>query len=87
MVELLLDGASVRTPPREEELHAWAEAYDLPMTTVGPVDDRARQVFADREWGYIIELETMTVVWTRQALYSSPTISDFTIDAFLSEFR
>lgn len=85
-MELLLDGASSRVPPTEAELRAWADAYDLPMTTVGPIDDRTRQVFADREFGYVIDLETMTVVWRRQALFSTPTISDLAIEALLDEF-
>jgi hypothetical protein len=87
VLELLLDGATSRTPPTEAELRAWADAYELPMTTVGPVNERARQVFTDREYAYIVELETMTVVWRHNMLYGNPTIVDQAIDEFLSDFQ
>ena len=85
VVEVLLD-AGIGEPPTEEELTAWIEAYSLTVTTVGRVDARTREVFSDREYAYIIDLETMQVVWQTQALFSSPTITELGIDKILLDY-
>lgn len=85
-MEIVLDGNQFGTLPTETELTAWVEAYALTVTTVARVDDRARNVFADREYAYIIDLWTMQVVWREQALFTTPTIVDIGIDTILSDF-
>jgi hypothetical protein len=40
-------------------------------------------VFPSREYVYIIELETMRVVWAEQALFVDPSITELGIDAYL----
>jgi hypothetical protein len=62
-LELVVDGQVLGADPTKEELDVWVELNDLEVTTMGPGDDRLRSVFPTRDMVYIIDLETMTVVW------------------------
>ena len=48
--------------------------------TALPGDDRAATVFPSREYVYIIELETMQVLWAEQAFFVNPTITQTGMD-------
>ncbi len=82
IIELLLEGQSYITPD-DEELTAWVKTSDLTVTTVRGADARTEAVFPSREYVYIVELESMKVVWAKQALYSSPSITEEGVKALL----
>lgn len=75
-VELVLDGTSTGVSPSNEQLAAWAQGSDLTVTTVREADARTRIVFPAREYVYIVDLKTMEVVWRKQAVFSSPSITE-----------
>ncbi len=79
IIELVLEApdGSVPTPA---QLGSWAAGSDLTVTTVAPGDDRAATVFPSREYVYIIELETMQVLWAEQAFFVNPTITQTGMD-------
>ncbi len=82
IIELLLEGQSYTTP-EDDELTAWVKTSDLTVTTVRGADLRTEAVFPSREYVYIVELESMKVVWAKQALYSSPSITEEGVEALL----
>lgn len=86
VLELLLDGPRSNTAPTDQELAAWIQAYSLTVTSVRRVDARTREVFADREYAYIVDLSTMQVVWREQGLYATPTIADVAVDKILADY-
>lgn len=61
-VQMLLTGAGT-SAPTDVEIDAWAQAANLTTLVVGPGDDRMNAVFPTRQIGYIIELETMRIVF------------------------
>jgi hypothetical protein len=82
VIELVHEGQS-GAPPTESELRAWMGAHDIESVTVGPADDRTKAVFPEREYAYIVDLRSMTVVWRERGLYASPTIGAVGADAIL----
>lgn len=86
VLELLLDGLGTNQDPTEREIAAWIEAHDLSVTTAGPREDRVRKVFPSREYAYIVELGTMTVLWREEGLYASPTVAAVGIDRMLQAY-
>lgn len=62
-IELVVDGQALGAEPTKRELDIWVELLDLAVTTMSPGDDRVQEVFPTRDYVYIIELETMEVVW------------------------
>jgi hypothetical protein len=80
VAQLLLQGTS-SSPPSDQELGAWAEVSELNVSVLGPASERVAAVFPEREWGFIVRLDTMEVVWrTRVDLYAEPTVSRHGID-------
>ena len=45
------------------DLNAWIDAYDLPVTTVAPLDDSTMQELGIRETAFVVDLTTMEIVW------------------------
>jgi hypothetical protein len=82
ILELVHEGQS-GDPPTESELRAWIGAHGLSVATAGPADERTKVVFPNREYAYIIDLRTMTVVWRESGLYATPTIADTAADAMI----
>ncbi len=68
VVEILLSG----------DLAPWVETFNLHVTTVRPLDDSTVDALGGREWTYVIDLSTMTIVWMQFGSYKdgSPTIQD-----------
>lgn len=86
IMQILLDGTSGSVAPTQEGLTAWVNAYELTTTTVRRLDARTREVFTDREYAYIVDLETMTVLWRGAALYGNPSISVRGIEKILADY-
>lgn len=63
VLELVVDGQATGVDPSKEELDVWVELSDLKVSTMGPGDDNLRKVFPSRDHVYIIDLQTMEVVW------------------------
>jgi hypothetical protein len=82
LIELLLEG-NTGLLPNDNELNVWVGTSDLTVTTVRPGDARGPLVFPSREYVYLIELESMEVVWAEQALFTDPSITEKGIDALL----
>jgi hypothetical protein len=82
IIELVLESPS-SVDPTPMELSSWALGSDLTVTTVGPGDDRTLLVFPDREYVYIVEMQTMEVVWALEAAFSDPSVTETGIDALL----
>lgn len=82
IIELVLEGG-YDVLPTDEQLALWIEGSDLTVTTVRPADERTPLVFPSREYVYIVELDTMQVVWAEQALFTDPTITEQGIEALL----
>jgi hypothetical protein len=81
IVGILLEGLT-REPPTDDELNAWARSAGLEASVMGATSDgRTTSVFPEREWAYILRLDTMQVVWRQQvALYATPTSSRVGLD-------
>ncbi len=86
IVELVIDGSSPGENAKQSHLEFWIESAGLGVTTVGPVDDRAREIFPEREFAYIVDLATMEVVWRGEGLYATPTITTQAVDEMLSNW-
>jgi hypothetical protein len=82
IIELVLEGG-YDILPTDSELTLWVQGSDLTVTTVRPADDRTLIVFPSREYVYIVELDTMQVLWAEQALFTDPTITEQGIAALL----
>lgn len=63
VLELVVDGQATGFDPSKEELDVWVKLSDLQVSTMGPGDDNLRKVFPSRDHVYIVDLETMEVVW------------------------
>lgn len=72
VLEFVVDGNATGSPPSTREVEVWAESTDLTIPTVGPGDDRVVKVFPHRDFVYIIDLETMAVVYRIEGLNSDP---------------
>jgi hypothetical protein len=80
VAQILLEGKGSE-PPSDAELGNWATAADLSVSVLGPASERVATVFPQREWGFILRLDTMQVVWrTQVALYATPTVSGQGVD-------
>lgn len=53
IVEILMTG----------DLAAWANTYDLNVTTVSPKDSQTYNLLGIRETAFIVDLRTMQIVW------------------------
>lgn len=60
VVEILLSG----------DLDTWAEAFALPVSAVQPLDGETEAHLGGREWNYIIDTTTLTIVWMEFGSYS-----------------
>lgn len=86
IAHILLDGTRSGTAPTDDEFVNWAKAASLRISVLGHESERVRAVFPAREWGFIVELETMKVVWREQVeLYAKPTVSTISTQK-LAEF-
>lgn len=80
VAQLLLQGGG-SAQPTDAELLNWAQAGSLPVSVLGPVDDEAARVFPQREWMFVLRLDTMQVVWRQQvSLYATPTTSQLGVE-------
>jgi len=80
VVNLLLEGLG-RSLPTDSELTNWATAAELDISVMGAADEQTRAVFPEREWAYILRLDTMQVVWSVEVpLYNDPTVSEIGLD-------
>jgi len=61
VVEILLSG----------DLDTWAEAFALPVSTVRPLDGETKELLGGREWNYIVDTTTLTIVWMEFGSYSN----------------
>jgi hypothetical protein len=86
LLELVIDGQGVGVDPLKEELELWAEYGGLTFSTSGPGRDKTRQVFPDREHVYVIDLDTMQVVWTDQGLYNNPSVAQLGLEQLLGDY-
>lgn len=59
----------------EDELDAWITTYDLKITVVRPKSSAFLTEMGPREWGYIIDLSTMKIVWKGFGSFSTTTNS------------
>lgn len=85
-LELVVDGQVLGADPTKEELDVWVELNDLQVSTMGPGDDRLRSVFPTRDMVYIIELETMKVVWRQDGPKNGRAASETGSLEILSEY-
>lgn len=86
ILELLVDGSASGFDPTFRELDQWVEMGGLEITTVAPGDDRVREVFPSREHAYIVELETMKVVWKHSGLFERPSTVERAVSALLGQY-
>ena len=80
VVELLVDGRSSEVDPKIDELEAWVKSASLTWPTVTPGDDRTRTVFPRREYIYLVDLDTMQVVWRAYGFSNDTTIGQLLVD-------
>jgi hypothetical protein len=81
VVNLLLEGVGRGTLPSDRELASWATAAELEVSVMGARDERTQLVFPDREWAYILRLDTMQVVWSVEVpLYNDPTVNEIGLE-------
>lgn len=59
----------------EDQLDAWITTYDLKVTVVRPKSTQFLSEMGPREWAYIIDLQTMKIVWKSFGSFSSTTNS------------
>jgi hypothetical protein len=59
----------------EDQLDAWITTYDLKITVVRPKSPTFLTDLDGREYGYVIDLSTMKIVWKGFGSYSSTTNS------------
>lgn len=86
VLEILIDGQTVGLDPTQEELDIWVLNNDLRMTTMVPGDETVRRVFPDRDFVYIIDLETMEVVWQEQGPSLDPTTTQIGAQQLLASY-
>jgi hypothetical protein len=67
-VEVVEQGSSPG-PSDQADLDGWIQTHDLEITTVKPKDGDTSQL-EGREWSYIIDLETMTIVYKKKGSFS-----------------
>lgn len=84
VVELLVDGQGYGVEPTQEELEVWVDLAGLNMHTLAAGEDRVTEVFVDRDYVYIIDLETMTVVWTGHDPGISPAITEIGAEVMMN---
>lgn len=75
VVELLVDGRSSEEDPKIEELDAWVDSASLTWPTLTPGDERTRIVFPQREHIYLVDLDTMQIVWTAYGFSNDTTVA------------
>ncbi|HSC87263.1 MAG TPA: hypothetical protein VLC09_08340 [Polyangiaceae bacterium] len=86
IIELLVDGTASGSDPTFAELADWIDMGGLTVNTVAPGDERVREVFPSREHAYIIDLETMQVVWRHSGLFENPSTVDRAVSTLLSQY-
>ncbi len=86
LLELIVDGQGVGVDPTKNELELWAEYGGLRFTTSGPGADQTREVFPEREHVYIVDLQSMKVVWTEEGLYNNPSVAQLGIEQLLGTY-
>lgn len=76
VAELLLEGTG-SDAPSDTETKAWAEAAGLTVSVLGPASERVAEVFPEREWAFLVRLDTMQVVWRVEVpLYADVTVAE-----------
>ena len=71
---------------QDSEVVAWAQAADLSTLVLVPGNERALAVFDQREFAYVIDLETMKVVFAEHVgIYTNPSAAVVVMDK-LEEF-
>jgi hypothetical protein len=83
VLEILIDGDVIGDDPTWEQLNTWVTWNDLQTTTAIPGDDSVREVFPDRDFVYIVDLETMKVVWRAEGPSLNPTTSEIGAEEML----
>lgn len=78
-LEILLDGITLGVDPTHEELDAWVEFGELKLITAMGRSEELRRVFPENTHVYIVDLETMTVVWTTTGKSVDPSITEMAI--------
>lgn len=65
----------------DSQIKAWAEFAELSTLVLAPGDARTRAVFNKREFAYVIELETMKVVFAEDVgIYARPSAAFVVMD-------
>jgi|GEM_PF-3347738 len=82
-IELLMDGAEADYDPSRDELVLWSKTGGLGIPTVMAGEPDTRNVFPTRERVYILDLDTMAVVWRAEGFYSDTTITGEAINALI----
>ncbi len=85
-LEILIDGQTAGLDPSQEELDVWVLNNDLRMTTVLPGDNAVRRVFPDQDFVYIIDLESMEVVWQQEGPSIDPTTTQIGAREILASY-
>lgn len=83
VVELLVDGRSVGADPTREELEVWADTADLKFPTAMPGDEETRKVFPHREYAYLIDLDSMEVIFRTSGFHEDTTVAEEAINELL----
>lgn len=86
VLELIIDGSVSGIDPQKSEIDIWVETSDLRMTTMGAAEDRVRKVFPDRDYVYVIDLDTMKVVWRKIGPAVDPTTSEIGAEEMLDNW-
>jgi len=76
VLEILVDGDVIGDDPTTDQLSAWVVSNDLRITTVIPGDDYVREVFPDRDHVYIVDLETMEIIWRAEGPSTNPAVTE-----------
>ena len=73
VIEVLFSADSSGTP--QGTIDNWVDAYDLPNTTVFVKDGQTAAEYGPREWGYVVDLCTMRIVWAEFGTFGGGTTS------------
>lgn len=83
VIELLVDGQSSGADPSREELEIWADTADLMFPTAMPGDEETRKVFPHREYAYLVDLDSMEVIFRTSGFQNETTVAQEAIDELL----
>ncbi|MBX3128604.1 MAG: hypothetical protein KF718_17915 [Polyangiaceae bacterium] len=68
------------------DLVAWIKSEDLHISVVKPKDDQTLAALVSREWTYVVDLQTMKIVWKGFGSYdgSQPSSADAGLDELMT---